>query len=110
MHDRADHRSFVRRDTHRPPGRSLSPARELHRRPEGIGGHLYGKVFFCRTIFSRPRPIKPQLPSEDPTTILEDFAKHAGTLLESASSPEGKIWADAISGDANATMEKDKAT
>jgi hypothetical protein len=41
---------------------------------------------------------RPQLPSEDPVDILEDFAKHAGTLLESASGSEGKIWVDAISG------------
>src|SRR6266550_2416841 len=50
MHDRADYRSLVRRDTHRPPGRGLSAARELHRRQGGIGGHLQGTVFVYRTI------------------------------------------------------------
>ena len=43
----------------------------------------------------------PQSPSDDPLTVLEDFAKHAGTMLESASCPESKLWADALSGDAN---------
>src|SRR5262249_26762200 len=36
MHDRTDCRSFVRRDTHRPPGWGLPAARELHRRRPAI--------------------------------------------------------------------------
>jgi len=37
LHDRADCRSFVRRDTHRPLGWSLPAARELYRRQGGVG-------------------------------------------------------------------------
>jgi hypothetical protein len=50
--------------------------------------------------------VAPQSPSDDPVTVLEDFAKHAGTMLESASSPESKLWADALSEDANVPTNK----
>ena len=48
----------------------------------------------------------PRTPSEDPISVLEDFAQHAGAMLESASSPDSKLWAEAIWGDADAPASK----
>jgi hypothetical protein len=38
----------------------------------------------------------PEEPSQDPICILEDFAKHVGVMLESASNPENLLWQQAL--------------
>jgi hypothetical protein len=58
------------------------------------------RIFLSIGIFREMRRTlaAPGKPSDEPITVLDDFARHAGIMLEAASSPDRELWAKTVRG------------
>jgi hypothetical protein len=58
-------------------------------------------VFLGIALFKELRDAlaAPEIPSDEPVEVLEAFARHAGTTLASAASPDAPLWRKALEPD-----------